>query len=111
MLGGDGLVQLFEAGVLRGEAALAGRVDDEDDFAFVFGEGVVGAGFWSEVGWLVSGGLFTTNYAAGGRRRRRMRRTGDELSLTVKSKKVLLEAMVAESCWLLEEWKAIGDGC
>jgi hypothetical protein len=61
VLGGDGLIQLFEAGVLRGEAALAGRVDDEDDLAVVFGEGVVGAGFWSGVGWLVSG----VRYSAG----------------------------------------------
>lgn len=34
-----GLVELLEPFVLRGEAAIGGRVDDEDDFAFVVGEG------------------------------------------------------------------------
>ena len=33
------LVELLEAGVLRGEAALGGRVDDEDDLALVVGKG------------------------------------------------------------------------
>jgi hypothetical protein len=35
----DGLVELLEAFVLGGEAALGGRVDDKDDFALVIGEG------------------------------------------------------------------------
>lgn len=35
----DVLVELLEAGVLRGEAALGGGVDDEDDLALVVGEG------------------------------------------------------------------------
>lgn len=35
VLGLDVLVQLLQAGVLRGEAAFGGGVDDEDDFAFV----------------------------------------------------------------------------
>lgn len=39
MLGPDVLVELLEAGVLRGEAALGGSIDDEDYFAFVVGEG------------------------------------------------------------------------
>ena len=38
------LVEGFEAGVLRGEAALGGDVDDEEDFAGVVGEGGGGAG-------------------------------------------------------------------
>lgn len=33
-----GLVDFFEGFVLRGEAAFAGGVDDEDNFAFVFFE-------------------------------------------------------------------------
>ena len=47
MLGGDVLVELLEALVLRGEAALGGCVDDEDDAALVFGEGDLLARFWS----------------------------------------------------------------
>lgn len=35
----DRLVELLEALVLGSEAALGGRVDDEDDFALVIGEG------------------------------------------------------------------------
>ena len=34
------LVERFEAGVLRGEAAFGGDVDEEQDFAAVLGEGV-----------------------------------------------------------------------
>ena len=36
-------VELLQAFVLRGEAALAGGVDDEQDLALVGGEGLVGA--------------------------------------------------------------------
>lgn len=39
VLFGDALVNLLEAGVLAGEAALGGRVDDEDDLAAVVSEG------------------------------------------------------------------------
>lgn len=39
-LGVDGFVEGFEALELRGEAALGGGVDDEDDFVFEGGEGV-----------------------------------------------------------------------
>jgi hypothetical protein len=42
------LVEGFERGVLRREAALAGDVDDEQDFAGVVGEGGGGAGDGSE---------------------------------------------------------------
>jgi hypothetical protein len=38
------LVEGFEGGVLRGEAAFGGYVDDEEDFAGVVGEGGGGAG-------------------------------------------------------------------
>lgn len=40
------LVELLEPRELRGEAAFGGRVYDEDDFAFVGGEGVLFALFW-----------------------------------------------------------------
>lgn len=46
MLGGDVLVELLEALVLRGEAALGRRVDDEDDAVLVVGEGDLLARFW-----------------------------------------------------------------
>ncbi len=46
MRGGDGFVEGFEDGELRCEAAFAGGVDDEDDFAFEGGEGVGLAFFW-----------------------------------------------------------------
>ena len=39
MGGFDLLVELLEAGVLGGEAALGGGVDDEEDFPGVGGEG------------------------------------------------------------------------
>lgn len=39
----DALVEGLESGELRGEAALGGRVDDEDDLALVVGEGNLGA--------------------------------------------------------------------
>jgi hypothetical protein len=35
----DRLPQLLKPGVLRGEAALGGGIDDEDNLAFVVGEG------------------------------------------------------------------------
>lgn len=38
MLLADGLVERLEAGVLRREAALGGRVDDQDDLALVLGQ-------------------------------------------------------------------------
>lgn len=44
--GGDGFVEGFERGELRREAAFAGGVDDEDDFAFEGGEGVGLPFFW-----------------------------------------------------------------
>jgi hypothetical protein len=44
--GGDGFVEGFEGGELRCEAAFAGGVDDEDDFAFEGGDGVGLAFFW-----------------------------------------------------------------
>jgi len=44
--GGDGFVEGFEGGELGCEAAFAGGVDDEDDFAFEGGEGVGLAFFW-----------------------------------------------------------------
>ncbi len=40
VVGLDFLVELLEAFELRGEAALGGRVDDEDDFVFEAREGV-----------------------------------------------------------------------
>lgn len=46
VLGGDVLVELLEALVLRGEAALGRRVDDEDDAVLVVGEGDLLARFW-----------------------------------------------------------------
>ena len=46
MRGGDGFVEGFEGGELGCEAAFAGGVDDEDDFAFEGGEGVGLAFFW-----------------------------------------------------------------
>lgn len=50
VLGGDVLVQLLEALVLRGEAAFGGRVDDEDDAALVVGERDLLARFWGVLG-------------------------------------------------------------
>ncbi|KAL9592330.1 MAG: hypothetical protein Q9179_006831, partial [Wetmoreana sp. 5 TL-2023] len=43
--GGDFLVERLEGGVLRGEAAFGGRVDDEDDFVAEGGQ-VVGLAFF-----------------------------------------------------------------
>ena len=55
--GCDGLVEFFEGGELRGEAALGGGVDNEDDFAFEGGEGEGGAFFCFE-GAVVSESVF-----------------------------------------------------
>jgi hypothetical protein len=51
----DGLPQLLEAGVLRGEAALGGCVDDQDDLALVVGEGDLSAGFCGCVSGVTTG--------------------------------------------------------
>ena len=50
----DALVKFLEAFILGREAAFGGRVDNEDDFAFVFGERDRLA-FLCKRGWLVNG--------------------------------------------------------
>ena len=50
VLGGDFLIEVFQALELRREAAFGGRVDDEDYFAAVLGERVLGALFWRGLG-------------------------------------------------------------
>lgn len=55
------LVEFLKPGELRGEAALGGGVDDEDDFVRELREGVVRAALWGvvsggeRIGWRNSG--------------------------------------------------------
>ena len=52
----EAAVELFERVVLRGEAALGGDVDDEEDFAAVVGEGTAFAGDAMDGDVVESGG-------------------------------------------------------
>jgi len=81
------LVEGFEVGELRREAAFGGGVDDEDYVAGVLREGI-GRAFFCEEEGRVSGG---------GRDGRREENEG-LLSLGVKSKNEVAEAMVRR-CW------------
>jgi hypothetical protein len=85
VFGGDGFVERFEAGVLGREAAFGGGVDDEDYFVAVLREGVGLAFFWRQGGSVrFSLGRLGCGYL---------------LSLGVKSKKVVAEAIL-RCCWV-----------
>ena len=87
VFGLDVLVELLEALELGSEAAFRGCVDDEDDFAVELGEVVGGALFC--VGVLIAAREYGREM---GRRERKER--CDVLSLGLKSKKLVAEAMV-----------------
>jgi hypothetical protein len=93
---------------LRGEAAFGGGVDDEDYFSFVRVEGV-GLAFFCWEGWvLVAGGLgwvlgCVVGCASEGESEH------DVLSLGVKSKKVVADAMVG-FCFEEKGRESVGMG-
>jgi len=51
--GFEGFIDLLQAFVLRGETTFGGGVDDEEDFAFVFGEGDGFASFCGAVSLML----------------------------------------------------------